>query len=123
MVWRLGTFDRFALGFGDRQHRVVDAVSRQRPAVVLAGFGNVDFITTARAVLVSPEAAAPGVERRTLLVAMSVGPDFFTRAIAGNERIVLGNAPVRENARQLALQLVQLLAVGRSLLSPRAMNR
>ena len=63
VMGRLGALHGFALGLRDRQHAVVDAMGRQRPAIVLAGLRDVDLVATTRAMFVRPEHAAPGVER------------------------------------------------------------
>src|SRR3989338_5487328 len=109
MQWRLGAFGRRAYGFGNRQKGIVDAMGRQWPTVVLAGQGFIDFIAATRAVLVGPELAGPGVQRRALRVAMAVGPDFRARTGACNERVVRRHSPIRVQANDLALQLVEVL--------------
>lgn len=84
-------------------------MGRQRPAVVPAGLGYVDLVAAARAVLVGPELAGPGIQRGALLVAVAIAPDLRPRVCTANEGIVLGNAAVRIQADDLALQLVQVL--------------
>lgn len=84
-------------------------MGRQRPAVVPAGLGYVDLVAAARAVLVGPEPAGPGIQRGALLVAVAIAPDLRPRVGTADEGIVLGNAAVRIQADDLALQLVQVL--------------
>ncbi|MNG85489.1 hypothetical protein D3C79_442480 [compost metagenome] len=104
-----------ALGLGDRQHRVVDAMGGDWPTIVLAGRRDVDFVATPWAMLVGPELAGPRVERRTLLVAMAERPDLGPNVVFANERVVLRHFTVGQNAYDLALQLVQVLG-GRALI-------
>ncbi|MNM65836.1 hypothetical protein D3C81_772980 [compost metagenome] len=101
--------DMLAPGFGNRHQRIVDAMGGNRPTKVLAGLGDVDLITATGPVLVGPQLAGPGVERRALLVAVAERPDFRAHVIATDKRVVLGHRAVREDAHQLALQLVQVL--------------
>src|SRR5690606_14617532 len=88
---------------------VVDAVGSDRPAIVLAGLGDVDLVPPTRAVLMSPELAGPGIERGALLIAVTVGPDLRARIVAANEGVVIRDAPIRIQSHHLALQLVQIL--------------
>src|SRR5690606_22418827 len=75
----LGARHARALGFGNAQARVIDAVGGQGPAVILARLRNIDFVTASRAVFMRPQLPGPGVQCGTLLVAMPVGPDFGAR--------------------------------------------
>lgn len=59
--------------------------------------------------LVGPELAGPGIQRGALLVAVAIAPDLRPRVCTADEGIVLGNAAVRIQADDLALQLVQVL--------------
>src|SRR5690606_36904819 len=93
----------------DRQEAVVDAMGRDRPAVVPAGLGDVDLVTAAGTVFVGPELAGPGIEGGALLVAVTVGPDLRARIVATDEGVVIRDAPVRIQSHHLALQLVQIL--------------
>jgi len=61
---------------------------------------------------VRPEHAAPGVQRGPLLIAVAVGPDFRTHAVAPHEGIVVGHAAVQADAHHLALMLVEVLRGG-----------
>src|SRR3546814_7889995 len=103
------SLDRFAFGFRNRQHAVVDAVGCQRPGVVLASLRNVDRVAAARPMFVGPEHAAPGVECGPLLVAMAVGPDFRPHAVLADKGVVLRHTAVQANAHHLALMLVEVL--------------
>src|SRR5476649_3031093 len=106
---RHGAFHCLALGLGNRCQRIIDAVGRQRPTVILAALDDVDFITTAWAVFVFPDGATPGVQRQALRVALAVGPDLGAYTLLANERVILWHAAVREDPHHFALQLVQLL--------------
>ena len=73
-----------------------------RPAVVLAGFGNVDFIAAARAVLMQPQRAGLRMQGRALRIAVAVTPDFRERTGAIDKRIVRRHAAVASNPNHLA---------------------
>ncbi|MNQ53140.1 hypothetical protein D3C85_671730 [compost metagenome] len=106
------TLDELALGLGDRPAGIVDAVSRQGPAVVLAAPDDIDFVTATGAVLVGPELARPGIEGGALLIAMTVGPDFRAYIGLADEGVVIGHLAIRVDAHHLALQFVQVLGGG-----------
>ena len=109
MMRRLGAGHRRALGLGNRQEAVVDAVGRLRPAVVAPRPGDIDLIAAARTMFMQPEPATPGIERQPLRVAMAIGPDLRAYALAADEGVVRRHATTRLQTHQLALQLVQLL--------------
>ena len=54
---------------------VIATVGNDRPAVILAGFGDVDLVTALRAVLDRPQPLRLRVERRRLYVAMTERPE------------------------------------------------
>src|SRR4030095_9452336 len=120
-------------GRGDRRHRlvdrllhawlggaladlgadaVVDAVRDDRPAVVGAGADDVHLVAALRAVLVRPEHAGLGVQRRALLVA--VAEVEFLRLPGGlaDERIVLRHAAVVVQADHRARVILGLRGAG-----------
>src|SRR5690606_30275960 len=74
---------------------VVVAVCRQGPTVISPWLWDVDFIAATRAMLVGPNGTAPGIERRTLLVAVAIRPDFRKRPVGVHEWIVLRHLAVR----------------------------
>src|SRR5690606_3691594 len=88
---------------------VVHAVAGDGPAVVLPGFGQVELVPAARAVLAFPQPAGARIDRQSLAVAMAVTPDLRSRARPARQRTVGGNAAVQVHAYQLALQFRQVL--------------
>ena len=72
-----------------------------RPAVVLAGFRHVDFISAACAVFVQPQRTSLRMQRCPLGVAMAVTPDFRQYARAINERVVRRHAAISADANHL----------------------
>src|SRR5690606_36322970 len=74
---------------GDRLTRIVDAIGRQRPAVVLSGPGNVHLVATARAMLAGPDHAGHWMQRRVLLVAVAIRPYLGPRIVVSDKRVVL----------------------------------
>ena len=95
--------------FGNRLTGIIDAIRRQRPAVIGTGLRNVQFVAAARTVLAGPQRAAVRMQRRTLLIAVAVRPDFRPRIVAPDERIVVGHRAIRVQPHQLALQMIQQL--------------
>jgi hypothetical protein len=95
----------------DRAATVVFTIGNDRPAVILARLGAVDFVAALRAVLVHPQAAVRA-ERRTLAVAVTVAPDFRQRAGLFDERVVGRNAAILAEAHDLAVMVVERLGVG-----------
>ncbi|MNT62110.1 hypothetical protein D3C72_1998030 [compost metagenome] len=84
-------------------------MGRNRPAVILAGLGQIDLIAATRAVLVGPQLTGPGVERCALLITVTKGPDFRAYVVLADKGVVFGHGAIREDAHDLALQLVQVL--------------
>ena len=95
----------------DRAATVVFTIGNDRPAVILARLGAVDFVAALRAVLVHPQAAVRA-ERRTLPVAVAVTPDLRQRPRATDEGIVGGNAAILADPHDLAVMVVERLGVG-----------
>ncbi len=87
-------------------------MGRQRPAIVAARLGQVDFIAAARPVLMGPELTGPGVDGGALLVAMPQRPDFRRHALPVDEGIVRQRLAIGPNAHDLALVLVHVLSSG-----------
>src|SRR5690606_1009471 len=106
---RLSALGSGAQRFGYCSARIVDAVGRQGPAVILACHGDIDLVAAARAVLMSPHFPRPGVQRPALLVSVAVRPDLRARTLCSDKWIVVRHAAVRMQPYQLALQLVQVL--------------
>ncbi|MNF58793.1 hypothetical protein D3C84_403630 [compost metagenome] len=109
MVRGDGAFDGLTLGFGNRLTGVVDAMGRQRPAVILAALDDVDFIAALRAVFVFPQRAVPRVERRALRIALPVGPDLRAHVGLADKGVVLGHSAIRVDSHHFTLQLVEVL--------------
>jgi hypothetical protein len=78
--------------------------------VVAPRLGQVDLVTTLRAVLVDPQAAV-GSRRGALGVAVAVAPDLGQCAGSAHEGIVAGHAAVLAHAHHLAQVVVQRLRV------------
>ena len=85
------------------------AVRGERPAVVLAGPQQVDFVAAAGSHLRAPQRAGAQVDLEAVDAAVSVGPD--ARQLAGDlgERIVDGNASVFVQAVHLAVRHPEIL--------------
>src|SRR5438094_9638112 len=94
---------------------VIDAVADHRPAVISAGFSDVDLVAAARTVLVHPQFAGLRVESRALRIAMAVAPDFRLGARPFDEGIVYRRRAVWPNAHDLAevvAEILRLIALG-----------
>ncbi len=93
---------------------VVLAVVDHRPAVVQSGLGDVDLVAALRRVLVDPQLAGLGVQRRALRVAVAVGPDLGPAAVDADEGVVGGDRAVRIDANHVApvdLEVLRALAL------------
>src|SRR5690606_31103065 len=100
---------RRGLAAADRRAVIVDAVGDDGPAIVLAGFGDVDLVAAARPVLAEPRRAGLRVERGALDVAVAVGPDLRQRALGAHERVVLRHGAVAVDPDDLAEMGIEIL--------------
>jgi hypothetical protein len=98
----------------DLRAGIVDAIADHRPAIVAAREHPVDLIPAARAVLGRPKVPGLRVERGSLHVAMTVGPDLGLGPRLVPEGIVGRHAAIGVDAHHLAevaRQVLRLLPI------------
>ena len=105
----LGIRRALSFSFRDRLTAIVNAVRRQRPAVVFSGQGNIDLIAAARAMFVQPERIAPRIHRHPLRVANTISPNLRSDASTADKRIIFGDFPLFGQAYHFPLQFIELL--------------
>src|SRR4030095_1114604 len=88
---------------------VVDAVGGARPAVIGAGFQEVELVAAARAMLALPHAAGLGVHGEPLRIAMPPGEDLRPYVGLADEGIVRRPRPVVAQPHDLAAEVVEIL--------------
>src|SRR5690606_33677388 len=88
--------------FTDLHAAVVDTIRDHRPAVILAGFGMIELVAPARAMLHGPESSGLRMNRGALQVAVSVRPDLRQRPLTRHERIVARGGAVTVDPHDLA---------------------
>ena len=89
----------------DLRAGVVASETHQRPAIIPAGFDDVDFVAAIRPVLVIPEIAGHGIERQTERVPVSHRIDL--RAVTG-----LAGEWISRRGRAVVLQAKDLAREG-----------
>ena len=96
---------------GNGSSVVIHAVGDDGPAVVVAGFDDVEFVAAAGTVLGFPEFASNGTEGEALGIAVAVAPDRFDSSVSIDEGIVRGHTAIFVNAIDLAIGMREFLFV------------
>jgi hypothetical protein len=78
---------------GDGSSVVIHAVGDDGPAIVVAGFDDVEFVAAAWNVLGFPEFAGNGADGEALGIAMAVAPDGFDSASRLTKGLSEGTLP------------------------------
>ncbi|MNF83635.1 hypothetical protein D3C84_659600 [compost metagenome] len=81
----------------------------QRPPVILAAFDDVQLVAAPGTVFVFPQGAGPWIERSTLRVAHTVGPDFGAHTGLTDKWVVVRYFTVGIDTNDLALKFVEVL--------------
>src|SRR5262245_40509551 len=99
----------FGLAGANRGTVVVDTIADEWPAVVVTGDDKIDLIATLGAVLLFPQPAVSRVDSETLRIAMTIRPDFGTRARLVDEWIVGRRHALGRNPDDLAEVIIERL--------------
>src|SRR5690606_9215146 len=94
------------LRFRNRQARIITPMCGEWPTVIFPGLGDIDLIATTRPMLMRPYLPRPRVKRRTLLITMTVAPDFRPGLWMVDERVVFRDLTFSCQPHQFALMFI-----------------
>ena len=100
---------RAAGALADFRAAVAAAKGVERPAIVLTGNKQVDFVPTLRAVLVDPDRTGVGVDGQPLRVAVADGEQLRPCLFDADEGVICGDGPIPVEPDHRALMIVGLL--------------